>query len=154
MATRLLTRIFILCSVFSLSVPGQKRMANSGIWSGIIINSGCNADDAFAESAQCTENRGPGAKLAFYDDTTRQIYALDPQDQATRHLGDSVTVKGSLQGNVIHVASIKMLTGIGLPVGERAPDFSVSDQFGHQQSLGTLKGKNGTVILFFRSADW
>jgi peroxiredoxin len=35
-----------------------------------------------------------------------------------------------------------------------APDFSASDQFGRKQSLATLKGKNGTVLLFFRSADW
>ena len=154
MTTRLLTRTIILVSSFSLPVLGQKGMANSGTWSGIIINSDCTADEAFAESAKCTENRGPGGKLAFYDDTTRQIYDLAPQDQATGHLGGSVTVDGTLQGNVIQVASIKMLTGIGLAVGETAPDFSVSDQFGHQQSLAALKGKKGTVLLFFRSADW
>ena len=129
-------------------------MANSGTWSGIIINSGCNADEAFAELAKCTENRGPSAELVLYDDTTRQIYTLSPQDQATGHLGDSVTVDGALEANVIRVASIKMLTSIGLSVGQMAPDFSVSDQFGRRQSLATLKGKNGTVLLFFRSADW
>ena len=154
MATRLLTRTIFLFSSFSLSLLVQKAMANSGGWSGIIINGGCTADEAFAEAAKCTENRGPGAQLAFYDDTTRQIYALAPQDQATGHLGDSVTVEGDLQGNVIHVASIKLLTAIGLPVGQKAPDFSFADQFGHRQSLATLKGKNGTVLLFFRSADW
>jgi hypothetical protein len=152
--TRLLTRTIVLLSSFSLSVLAQKGMANSGTWSGIIINSGCSADEAFAESAKCTANRGPGAELVLYDDTTRQIYTLAPQDQATGHLGDSVTVNGALQGNIIQVASIKMLTGIGLSVGQIAPDFSVSDQFGRQQSLAALKGKSGTVLLFFRSADW
>ncbi len=152
MTTRLLTRTVVLLSSFSLTVPAQKGMANSGTWSGIIVNSGCSADEAFAESAKCTENRG--AELALYDDTTRQIYTLAPQDQATGHLGDSVTVDGALQGNAIQVASIKIFTGIGLSVGQMAPDFSVSDQFGRQQSLATLKGKNGTVLLFFRSADW
>jgi len=152
--TRLLTRAIVLLSSFGLSGLAQKGMANSGTWSGIIINSGCTADEAFAEAAKCTENRGPGAELVLYDDTTRQIYTLAPQDQATGHLGDSVTVDGALQGNVIQVASIKMLTGIGLSVGQLAPDFSVSDQFGRQQSLATLKEKNGTVLLFFRSADW
>jgi hypothetical protein len=152
--TRLLTRAIVLLSSFSLSVCAQKGMTNSGTWSGIIVNSGCSADEAFAESAKCTENRGPGAELSLYDDTTRQIYTLVPQDQATGHLGDSVTVDGALQGNVIQVASIKMFTGIGLSVGQMAPDFSVSDQFGRQQSLATLKGKTGTVLLFFRSADW
>jgi hypothetical protein len=42
----------------------------------------------------------------------------------------------------------------GLEVGQKAPGFMVQDQFGHQQSNETLKGANGTVLLFFRSADW
>jgi hypothetical protein len=43
---------------------------------------------------------------------------------------------------------------IGLPVGESAPAFLLHDQFGREQSNETLKGPHGTVILFFRSADW
>ena len=39
-------------------------------------------------------------------------------------------------------------------VGQKAPAFSIRDQFGHEQSNETLKGPNGTVLLFFRSADW
>lgn len=43
---------------------------------------------------------------------------------------------------------------IGIEVGQRAPSFVLSDQFGHEQSNDTLKGSQGTVLLFFRSADW
>jgi len=43
---------------------------------------------------------------------------------------------------------------IGIEVGQRAPAFSLPDQFGHEQSNSTLKGSKGTVLLFFRSADW
>jgi hypothetical protein len=43
---------------------------------------------------------------------------------------------------------------VGLPVGQTAPAFASTDQFGRQQSIETLKGSNGTVLLFFRSADW
>lgn len=155
MATRLSGwTIILLLSGFGFAMFAQKGMANPSTWSGIIINSDCTPEEAFAEAAKCTENRGHGAKLMFYDDTTRQIYSLAPQDQAIGHLGDSVTVDGTLEGNAIQVASIKLLTSIGLAVGQKAPDFSVSDQFGHRQSLETLKGKNGTVLLFFRSADW
>jgi hypothetical protein len=42
----------------------------------------------------------------------------------------------------------------GLQVGARAPSFAARDQFGHEQSNETLMGSNGTVLLFFRSADW
>ena len=43
---------------------------------------------------------------------------------------------------------------IGLPVGQKMPTFAAHDQFGHEQSNETLRGSNGTVLLFFRSADW
>ena len=43
---------------------------------------------------------------------------------------------------------------IGLEIGQRAPAFTLRDQLGHEQSNETLKGSKGTVLLFFRSADW
>jgi hypothetical protein len=43
---------------------------------------------------------------------------------------------------------------IGLQVGDKAPVFILRDQFNRTQSNETLKGSNGTVLLFFRSADW
>ena len=43
---------------------------------------------------------------------------------------------------------------VGLEIGQPAPAFALSDQFGHAQSNETLKGSKGTVLLFFRSADW
>jgi hypothetical protein len=138
----------------SVGLTGQSDNPNSGSWSGVIINNNCSADEAFAEAAKCTEKDVHGAKLVLYDDTTRQMYNLDPQDQAIGHLGDSMSVTGTLDGDTIHVASLKMHTSIGLAVGQKAPAFSARDQFGWQQTLETLKGPKGTVLLFFRSADW
>lgn len=43
---------------------------------------------------------------------------------------------------------------IGLALGQTAPAFSAIDQFGRSQSKETLKGPRGTILLFFRSADW
>jgi len=143
-----------LLFVVGQALMGQNDLANSGSWSGVIVNSSCTPDEAFAEAAKCLENLGPAVKLALYDDTIRAVYTLDPQDQAVGHLGDSVTVEGTLQNNTIQVASLKMLTAIGLDVGQKAPAFSAHDQFGREQNLGTLKGPKGTVLLFFRSADW
>ena len=139
---------------FGLALNAQSDKPNSGTWSGVIINSGCTAEEAFAEASKCTEKDVPGAKLVLYDDTSRQMYFLEPQDQAIGHLGDSMTVSGTLEGNTVHVISLKMHTSIGLAVGQKAPAFSAHDQFGGQQSLETLKGPKGTVLLFFRSADW
>jgi peroxiredoxin len=41
-----------------------------------------------------------------------------------------------------------------LQVGQQAPTFASRDQFGHAVSNDTLRGTNGTILLFFRSADW
>jgi peroxiredoxin len=45
-------------------------------------------------------------------------------------------------------------SSIGLQVGSKAPAFTFLDQFDRPQSNETLRGSNGTVIVFFRSADW
>src|SRR5437879_11521386 len=100
--------------VSALALARQIDNANSGSWSGVIINGNCTPDEAFAEAAKCTEKTAPGAKLALYDDTRRLVLILDPQTPAGGHLGDSVVVEGALDGNTLHVTSFKMLTGIGL----------------------------------------
>ncbi|MGH9543781.1 MAG: peroxiredoxin family protein [Terriglobales bacterium] len=41
-----------------------------------------------------------------------------------------------------------------METGEKAPSFRLKDQFGREQSNDTPRGTNGTVLLFFRSADW
>jgi hypothetical protein len=127
---------------------------NTGSWSGIIINGGCTADEAFAESEKCFERRGPQSRLALYDDTIRQVFDLDAQDQAEFYFGESVTVAGTPHNNAIQVSTIRKLTSIGLEPGQSAPGFSLRDQFGRLQGLNTLNGSKGTILLFFRSADW
>ena len=42
----------------------------------------------------------------------------------------------------------------GLRAGQKAPEFSARDQLGKTQTLDTLRGSKGTVLLFYRSADW
>lgn len=148
--------IFMVAFSFLCGVARGSQMNNPalGTWSGVIMNNNCTADEAFAEAPKCTEKDVPGAKLVLYDDTTRQVYMLDPQHAAVGHLGDSMTLTGTLEGSTVHVASLKMHTSIGLDVGQKAPAFSAADQFGGDQTLETLKGPKGTILLFFRSADW
>jgi hypothetical protein len=141
-----------LFSMAAFAVDGQNGTTKPRAWSGTLVSSSCNADEAFNESTECLKSM-PGAKLALYDDTNRVMYGLDPQGSVTAHLGDSVTVRGALDGETIRISSIELMS-IGLVVGQKAPAFSARDQFGKVQTLDTLKGANGTVLLFFRSADW
>jgi hypothetical protein len=151
-AAKRLFLYLLLFSIASLALAQQKNVTKAGSWSGVLVSSACNADEAFNESPECTRNV-PAAKLALYDDTSRVIYSLEPQGKITAQLGDTVTIRGTLDGDAIQLASIELMS-IGLAVGQKAPDFSVRDQLGRIQTLDTLKGANGTVLLFFRSADW
>ena len=151
LARQLFLSLAIL-SLASITPASQSNNPKPSSWSGILVSSSCNADEAFAESPECTKNV-PGAKLALYDDTNRVMYSLEPQESVTPHLGDTVTVRGTLNADTIHVASVALMS-IGLAAGQKAPAFAARDQFGRVQTLDTLKGANGTVLLFFRSADW
>jgi hypothetical protein len=138
--------------LFPLACAAQNGPPHTGTWSGILISSSCNPDEAFNESLECYKEV-PGAKLSLYDDTNRVMYGLEPQASVTAHLGDPVTVKGTLDDDAIQLSSIQLMS-IGLAVSQKAPAFSLHDQSGNVQTLDTLKGPNGTVLLFFRSADW
>ncbi|MDX2038393.1 MAG: hypothetical protein SFX72_17225 [Isosphaeraceae bacterium] len=42
----------------------------------------------------------------------------------------------------------------GLPVGSKAPAFTLNDQSGKPRSLGDLSAKGKVALVFYRSADW
>jgi hypothetical protein len=42
----------------------------------------------------------------------------------------------------------------GPQVGERVPDFSLTDQSGRTQTLQSIMGPRGAMLVFQRSADW
>jgi hypothetical protein len=42
----------------------------------------------------------------------------------------------------------------GPEVGEKVPDFSLTDQNGKSWALHNLMGPNGLLLVFSRSADW
>ena len=63
-------------------------------------------------------------------------------------------ISGLLVGQESPPTNPTVPPSLGLQVGQQAPTFALSDQFGRKQSNYTLKGSNGTVLLFFRSADW
>jgi peroxiredoxin len=42
----------------------------------------------------------------------------------------------------------------GPAVGEKIPQFEAVDQSGRRQTFDSLRGPNGLLLLFHRSADW
>jgi cytochrome oxidase Cu insertion factor (SCO1/SenC/PrrC family) len=43
---------------------------------------------------------------------------------------------------------------LGPQVGERVPDFALSDQSGKMWTLQSIMGPKGAMLVFVRSADW
>jgi hypothetical protein len=43
---------------------------------------------------------------------------------------------------------------LGPQVGERVPDFALRDQTGKEQTLRSIMGPRGLMLVFIRSADW
>jgi len=43
---------------------------------------------------------------------------------------------------------------LGPQVGARVPDFQLIDQTGKSQTLQSIMGRRGAMLVFVRSADW
>jgi hypothetical protein len=46
------------------------------------------------------------------------------------------------------------VASLGPQVGERIPEFALPDQNGTVQTLESIMGAEGAMIVFHRSADW
>ena len=48
------------------------------------------------------------AKYVFVNDADHKVYAIDAQDKVAAHAGHHVTVKGSVDGDNLKLASLEM----------------------------------------------
>jgi peroxiredoxin len=61
----------------------------------------------------------------------------------------------ALVASIFGTALVAAAEDLGPPIGVSAPDIGARlDQTGKPRTLRDLTGKNGLVLLFFRSADW
>ena len=61
---------------------------------------------------------------------------------------------GSCVSSIFSIVFPAVVGAAGLEVGAPVPAFSLSDQNGVLQSMNSLKGPNGLMLVFYRSADW
>lgn len=85
-------------------------MAADGSWTGWISDSLCGAKGANEKAGACTTTcvKEKGAKYVFVNDADKKVYAIDAQDKVAAHAGHHVTVKGSVDGDTLKLASIDM----------------------------------------------
>ncbi|MGO9893887.1 MAG: hypothetical protein ACLPX8_06715 [Bryobacteraceae bacterium] len=55
---------------------------------------------------------------------------------------------------VAFAAALYGQAGTGPAVGDRVPDFAGPDQTGRTQTLESIMGPKGAMLVFYRSADW
>jgi hypothetical protein len=85
-------------------------VAADGSWTGYISDSNCGAKGASETHAACATKcvKEKGAKYVFVNDADHKVYAIDAQDKVAAHAGHHVTVKGSVDGDNLKLASIDM----------------------------------------------
>lgn len=84
--------------------------AADGTWTGYISDSDCGAKGTSEKHADCATKcvKEHGAKYVFVNDADKKVYAIDAQDKVAAHAGHHVTVKGSVDGTNLKLASIDM----------------------------------------------
>ena len=76
---------------------------------GYIADSKCNAQAANDGARECTiKCAKEGAKYVFVNDADKKVYSIDDQAKVADHAGHHVTVKGSIDGDSLKLASIDM----------------------------------------------
>ena len=89
---------------------GTLLMAADSSMTGWISDSECGVKGANEKAAECTTKcvKDHGAKYVFVNDADKKVYVVDAQDKVADHAGHHVTVKGTVEGDTLKLASIDM----------------------------------------------
>ncbi|MGB7433840.1 MAG: hypothetical protein WBR26_20515 [Candidatus Acidiferrum sp.] len=89
---------------------GMSASAGDSTMTGYISDSHCGAKGAKAGHEQCAVKcvKEHDGKYVFVNDADHKVYAVDNQDKVADHAGHHVTVKGTVEGDNLKVASIDM----------------------------------------------
>ena len=84
--------------------------AADGTMTGYISDSHCGAKGANENHTACASKcaKEKGASYVFVNDTDHKVYNIDAQDKVAAHAGHHVTVKGSVDGDNLKLASVEM----------------------------------------------
>jgi hypothetical protein len=82
----------------------------SDTMTGYISDSHCGAKGAKPGHEECATKcvKEHDAKYVFVSDADHKVYTIEDQDKVAAHAGHHVTVKGTVNGDNLNVASISM----------------------------------------------
>ena len=80
-----------------------------GTWKGIVTDKMCATKGVNLTDSECAKKCVAGGdKYALYNTADKKVYVLQPADKIAAHAGHEVTIKGTLDGDTITVASVTM----------------------------------------------
>jgi hypothetical protein len=107
---KVLLILLAVCFVLALSALAFDDMGKSVTVNGWVSDDKCGAKGANAGAEACTKKcLAGGAKAVVVTDGDNKVLAIDNPDAVKGHEGHHVAVTGSVKGDSIHVASLKML---------------------------------------------
>jgi len=102
--------LLLLTFVLVLMVASVAFAADAQTVNGWISDSKCGVKGANATSEACTKKCiAAGASAVLVTDSDQKVLAIDNPDALKGHEGHHVAVTGHVDGDKIHVESVKML---------------------------------------------
>jgi len=103
-----------LCTIFALTllfvVATPSFAGNASTVNGWVSDSKCGVKGANAGAAECTKKCiAAGAKMVVVTDGDQKILTVENPDALKGHEGHHIAVTGHVDGDKIHVDSMKML---------------------------------------------
>jgi hypothetical protein len=109
--TLLCTAAVLLAASVGMAAPKQDAGKKAMSWSGYVTDDSCATKGmAAVTNAACVKKCvDAGGKYVLYSPTDKKVYQLDPQSSVADHATHHVRISGSLDGDTIHVESVKMI---------------------------------------------
>jgi hypothetical protein len=102
--------LLVLAGALILLMASVSFAADAQTVNGWISDSKCGVKGANAQAEACTKKCiGAGAAPVVVTDTDQKVLTVDNPDALKEHYGHHVAVTGHIDGDKIHVDSVKML---------------------------------------------
>jgi hypothetical protein len=102
--------LLLLAGALVVSVASVSFASDAQTVNGWIADSKCGVKGANAGGEECTKKCiAAGAKPVVVTDTDQKVLNVDNPDALKDHYGHHVAVTGHIDGDKIHVDSVKML---------------------------------------------
>ena len=106
-------KLFLLClalCVMLFVVVNVSFAADETTVKGYVADSKCGAKGANAKAAECTKKcLAAGAKMVVVTDGEQKVLTVTNPESLEGHEGHHVAVTGHVDGDSLHVMSVKML---------------------------------------------